>query len=86
LYEGEGQAWKSGTGSDVRDPLSHEVRVDREAVEQVMGEHLLAAFDPGQVERAVPALKLIEKRAQTRTVCGRQSDAQRCSIAQQALE
>jgi hypothetical protein len=86
LHEGERQARKSGTGSDISDPLSHKVGVNRQAVEQMMGEHLFLAFDRGEVERAVPALKLIQKRAQTRAIPGSESDAQRCSIAQQALE
>jgi hypothetical protein len=60
--------------------------MDREAVEKVMGKHLVLGLDRREVECTVPARKLIEKYTQTRPIFGRESDAQRCGIAQQALE
>jgi hypothetical protein len=53
----------------------------------MMREHLLLAFDRGEIERAVPALELIDKRDETRAIRGSQSDAQCCGIAfNRALE
>src|ERR1700730_14742705 len=86
LGESERQTWKAGTRSDVGDSLSHEVRMNRKAIEQVMRQHCIVTLDRGEVERTVPPAQLIEQRAQPRRISIRERHAQCRGIAHEALE
>ncbi|HVH83366.1 MAG TPA: hypothetical protein VM713_03515 [Steroidobacteraceae bacterium] len=85
VHDGQRQPREAATRADIGDARAGEVRADREAVEKVVRQHLLAALDGGEVVAAVPALELIEHPEQAGRVAGREADAEKRGIADQAL-
>jgi hypothetical protein len=76
VHQRERQARKARTGADVRDALTSQVGMHREAVEQVMRDHGRRLGDRGQVDALVPLGKIRAQRQQTGGILTRQRDAQ----------
>jgi DNA-binding response OmpR family regulator len=72
---GERQAGEAGTCADVRYGSTVEVRLNREAVEEVVRHHVLTLGDGREVVGAVPPLELVQELQQARGVALGKRDA-----------
>src|SRR5579859_7188482 len=67
----EHRQWQSGEPCprpDIRDRGPVQISVDREAIEKVVGHHVLTLGDCREVVGAVPLLELVEKLQQARGI------------------
>src|SRR5581483_737903 len=69
------QSGESCPGPDIRDRSPVQISVNREAVEKVVGHHVLTFGDCSEVVGAVPFLELVEKLQQARGIGLCQLDA-----------
>ena len=68
----EGQPRETRPRAHVGDPLTDQVRVDREAVEEVMRDHRPGLTDGREVVAAIPAAELIEQSQEANGILRRQ--------------
>ncbi len=85
IQKRERQAGKTCTRSNISHGCPPHVRVNRQAVEQMMRQHLLALADRREVIGTVPALELIEQARQSLRIRLRQGDTQSGGVFHKAL-
>jgi len=83
IGKGERQPGKAGTRAEVSQPAAAQIRLQRQAVQQVMSQHILTPPDGREVVGPIPALDLIEQLQQPGRIALRQDDAETgCTVDQ----
>lgn len=81
----QGQPRKPGAGPNISHSCAAQVRVNGQAVEQVVRQHILAAADRSEVVGTIPALELIEQAQESAGLRLRQGETESSGVSDQFL-